>query len=219
MDDSDRSVIIRGHVFKYCDKAPFVPSGMSVLGALEYDTAHDALKCHECGGYFSMLSGHVSVHGLTAIEYKKKHGLRFQSSLYSPGKKLEAAERMTAKPSMKVYAKGHPPLCKTHPSQKGSVQSESRNATGRCKAQMLFKIQTMAARLKRTPTAQEMISEGFTSHDLLRVFGKTRAEVLLMCGIKPNPTAIHMLDERMPWPKDYFTTPPRSATPLSGVSR
>jgi hypothetical protein len=43
------SVIIRGHVFPRAEKEPFVASGESLLGALEYNQETDQTKCHECG--------------------------------------------------------------------------------------------------------------------------------------------------------------------------
>jgi hypothetical protein len=42
-----RYVIICGQVFRYEDKSPFVPSGRSVNGALEYDKSGESIKCHE----------------------------------------------------------------------------------------------------------------------------------------------------------------------------
>jgi len=37
-------VIIRGHIFTYAEKAPFVASGQSLLGALEYDEVNNQTK-------------------------------------------------------------------------------------------------------------------------------------------------------------------------------
>jgi len=39
-------VIIRGHVFTREEKSPFVVSGESLLGALEYNQDTDETKCH-----------------------------------------------------------------------------------------------------------------------------------------------------------------------------
>lgn len=51
--DSSRHVILMDAVFRWEEKAPFEPSGKSVLGALEYNKACETVRCHECGDWFA----------------------------------------------------------------------------------------------------------------------------------------------------------------------
>lgn len=74
-------VLIRGHKFTYAEKSPFVRSGESLLGAIEYDEATDQTKCHECGEFFRGMGNHVKAHGISRFEYNTKHGLRVRSPL------------------------------------------------------------------------------------------------------------------------------------------
>lgn len=78
-------VIIRGHVFDYAEKAPFVTSGKSVLGALEYNPETETVKCHECGEWFSSIGKHCfHIHEIPAVDYKVKHGLQQITPLDCP---------------------------------------------------------------------------------------------------------------------------------------
>lgn len=75
-------VLIRGKVLLYKQKAPFVSSGVSIKGAIEYDPVEDKLRCHECGDWFKNLGLHAArAHGLPARAYKPKHGLRQGTAL------------------------------------------------------------------------------------------------------------------------------------------
>lgn len=84
-------VLIRGHVFTYAEKSPFVASGMSVLGALEYDEAADRLKCHECGMWVRGLGNHVRTHGMKRREYNRKHGMSASRALCTPGRSSKSS--------------------------------------------------------------------------------------------------------------------------------
>jgi hypothetical protein len=82
--NTKRYVILLGHVFNYEDKAPFVQSGQSIRGAIEYDKDNDKLKCHECGEWFDAIWSHsFQAHGIHSREYKVKHGLAQSASLVS----------------------------------------------------------------------------------------------------------------------------------------
>src|SRR5215831_15274387 len=94
-----RYVIIHGQVFRWEEKAPFVRSGRSLLGALEYDDETEALKCHQCGQRFKMLSQHIrQAHSSLGIgQYKAKHGLRMRSPLMAPRLREAHAARLRAR--------------------------------------------------------------------------------------------------------------------------
>jgi hypothetical protein len=88
-----RHVLIRGHLFTHTEKAPFVSSGESLLGALEYDLARDLVKCHECGAWKRGLGAHVlRVHGINRLDYAQKHGLRKCAALSSPTVRKQKSE-------------------------------------------------------------------------------------------------------------------------------
>lgn len=59
------------------------PSGFGRYGYLDGDDS--TIMCHECGQLFSSLGAHLSSqHGLTAREYKVRHGLPLGKGLISP---------------------------------------------------------------------------------------------------------------------------------------
>ena len=136
-----RHVLIRGHVFKWEEKEPFVQSGVSVAGAVEYDFANDKLRCHECGEWFLNLGSHIAqYHQMKTEEYRLKHGL----NLYKNRTALVslAMSKALSKSSKKAVRR----LPKNHPfkmAQKGD--SALRNGTERD----LFKIKRIGGR-KRT---------------------------------------------------------------------
>ena len=221
-------VIIRGHVFTYEEKQPFVTSGKSVLGALEYNTAEDETKCHECGRWFSGLGWHVTKsHGMTTREYKKLHGLRESSALC--GMRIRRSSADSAKKLM-VPGKGILSLPRLRAPRPKAKSQEWHNENSRCNAQLLFRIQIVAATVGHTPTRADLLEHGICQTTLVRSFGSLD-KVMRLAGLESNhsgkssplPRAFPSLpeikkrwNERMPWPADYFTTPPKSATPLSG---
>lgn len=81
-------VIIAGNLFAWQDKAPYVRSGHSVLGALEHDAKTDTVKCHQCGEWFRSIGHHIfnqakggsSTH-TTVRAYRIRHGFRIKSSI------------------------------------------------------------------------------------------------------------------------------------------
>jgi hypothetical protein len=207
-----RHVIIRGCIFPYEQKRPFVISGMSVLGATEYDKERDLLRCHECGNWFKGIGSHVlDAHGIASADYKTKHGLNQTSSLLN----LEARRKISAnnvkqKLSRNLIPKR--PGADVKP-RRHRVDVEARNERGACQAQTLFKIQTLAARLGRTPTIPELDAVGVRQFTTRRLFKDIpMAEIIEMAGLTPNSKRPYItgprkpkakLEERMPWPKDY----------------
>ena len=103
-------IIIAGTMFPWAEKAPYVRSGESVLGAVEYDEKADEIKCHECGRWFRALSPHLRdratrdrkgrirprPHAMSPKVYKVKHGLNLVSALSIPSLCLSLSRRSTA---------------------------------------------------------------------------------------------------------------------------
>lgn len=215
-------VIIRGHVFRYADKAPFVASGKSVLGALEYDQSRDQVKCHECGFWFKGLGGHVKVHNLKRAEYNRKHGLRVVSALSC----------LATRKKHQVAVKKHPNLKRKSPASltaerrmAGSLRAaprsvEVQNERAICAAQLLYRVQITATQVGHTPTAQDMRTAGISISALKARFGSTE-RAMGLAGLQPNlrgapvasPLPLHFpiendVNARMPWPKEYFDVEP-----------
>ena len=204
-----KHVIIRGQVFLSAEKEPFVASGVSFLGAVEYNQDTDQLRCHECGEYFSFIAPHAKAsHGMTSSEYKRKHGIRLQSPLTSLFLRQQLRDGKKAK-GMSDFKPGHRPLNLKPGGSRGVKHHEVRNVSGRCQAQTLFRIQTLAATLGRTPTTKELDRNHLDHAALRRQFGGIPVnEIIAMAGLRPNESSRHVLDERMPWPEDYFKINP-----------
>lgn len=195
-------VIIRGHVFDYSDKAPFVASGRSVLGAIEYDEEKDKRRCHECGEWFGNVGHHLRHHGIKAYAYRQAHGLARATSLAS---RASSARCGNAVSLANLSRSG-----KTGYQQNRRVTDGQRNMNNTCRAQLLFRIQTLAAQIGHTPTKEELRAEKIWPQVLAKRFGSVRDAVLLV-GLEPNENhgpgkerVKNLPDERMPWPKEYF---------------
>jgi len=162
----EQHVRINGKTFLYKQKAPFVPSGSSIQGGLEWDREEDKLRCHECGEWFENLGGHVfRAHGLLARAYKRKHGLKRQAALVN--------ERMRAGFSLVAHERAYSDIdayreklrhVRTPGSKTGREKShlEERNERNACPAQLLFQIKNLAIVLGHTPTRTEMQQAGIS---------------------------------------------------------
>jgi len=189
----ERRVIIRGHVFDFQEKAPFVTSGQSVLGAVEYDSAIDRVKCHECGDWFTYISGsHLrSAHKLTNAAYRARHGLNVKSPLCGPNFSAMRRSQRPAPTAAQVArlveaGREHKRVHGNNLTNRPKHEYESANANGRCQAQTLFRLQVLAAELGRTPTALEMQAARLDQPLLVRNFGHPRTAITL-AGLKPRP--------------------------------
>jgi hypothetical protein len=226
-----RKVLIRGHVFDYAEKAPFVQSCSSVLGALEYDEATDKVRCHECGSWFHSITNlHLQwIHGLSSVQYKSKHGLNSTTGLcsVSSSRKIQKAESSGLRGNAEWRRKRTEKLVaasRSHKRDHGNnltnrrVHAERANEIGRCQAQTLFRIQVLAAEKGRTPTKDELLAIGIYPSALVRTFG-SYAAALQQAGLKPRvagtrkesadlpnnfPSKDELLAKRSLWSKDLF---------------
>lgn len=151
-------VLLRGAVFKYAEKAPFVRSGVSVCGAIEYDAARDFLRCHECGEFFENLGVHIGSHEISQDEYREKHGLNLRTPLANY--RLREI-RSVACVSRKQYEKAAPYLFKKGSKSGGrtgqkKMMLELLNARGNCSEQVLGKLKEAATQLGRRPKQREL---------------------------------------------------------------
>jgi len=191
--ENDRRVILSGKVFLYRQKAPFVPSGKSVLGALEYDQTEDKVRCHECGDWFQNVGVHAAhAHGLRARDYKIRHGLLIKSALVSEGVRVSASVK-SPELIAKFVAAGQSAATRAKLAAAerlvGRKSVEKKNESGRCHAQLLFRVQTLATRIGRTPTAVELREAGIHVSSLLVTLNVgSLSAVMSYLGLAPNPS-------------------------------
>lgn len=164
-----RYVMIRGQVFRWEEKAPFVESGESVLGAVEVNPETRESKCHECGGWFKKIGSHLS--GMAdhpgAREYKTRHGLRLGSGVGFDNQRVHnLRSAFTPETSKKARA-----ARRTHG---GSQGAEYRNAMGTCDAQIPFRLQEWVAQHGKIPTAAD-VGRGFAEAARVRYGSWNRA--------------------------------------------
>jgi ROS/MUCR transcriptional regulator protein len=197
-------VLIRGFMFTYEEKAPFVVSGKSVFAAIEYDEEQERVKCHECGRWMGSIGQHSTlVHHLTARNYKLKHGLNLSTSLDSPPyhkrRTIEVRSRANNTAGLVPARVGE--VGRNRGKELWHASNELANARGRCRAQTLFKILCFTKRTGLEPELKDL--GGITHHAICTLFEvDTYHDVLRLAQMAP------CLDERMPWPEDYFGVHP-----------
>lgn len=214
-------VIIRNQVFRWEEKAPFVPSGKSVLGAIEYDKEKGKIKCHECGNSFLSISNHIlRGHGVTVREYKLKHGIGMKSRLESPDHceaktfngKVNFASTKRKLPS--IEQRNAAKYRRMEAMKAGALERKNINST--CRAQCLARINQIADELGRTPTGPEL---GHSLKASARAHFGNLTEFARSAGLKPNPSGdrraytndiliellrdFYVLNRRMPSKADY----------------
>lgn len=209
-----RYVIIRGQVFRWEEKAPFVPSGESVLGAVEYDLETKRCKCHHCGEWFERLDIHTSraAEHPTAREYKYQHGLRASKPI---GLKI-------SRPNARLTP-GMRPGRVSPEVQRRAVDArlsrryrsyEETNERGVCHAQVVTLLQGLSAELGRTPKEEE--AGGKILCACVRRYGSFN-KALLAAGLEPNRVQrskemlieilrdFYVLNGRLPWRTEWGT--------------
>lgn len=202
-----RYVIILNQVCDYEQKAPFVQSGESVFGALEYDPVRGngkagagALRCHECGGWFQTLAHHIRKHDLSPKDYRHRHGISPRTSLSSPAyaefhrqhsRKFSAhlALRNTVQSKAAFLARMNAGRARLRASRGNLSQDyyhEDANLKGRCKEQLIARVKQIASDLGRTPTAKDFRALGL-DNALTRIFGTGRVRaVQIEAGLVPT---------------------------------
>lgn len=190
LDTRTEHVLICGTVFIEKDKGPFRRSGVSLLGALQYDQQRDEIKCHECGEFLRRLASHITKrHGINAREYKNKHGLNMSTRLGGvfvkmyggwPGLKLTRGQNVGGKARHTTPA-----------------SPESLNARNNCSLQLISRIRELAGQLGYTPTHKQLMGQGIHGTALKAAFG-SEATALRVAGLTPRqkgmqPTVLETL--------------------------
>jgi len=183
MPKLETHVIVCGLVFPWEAKAPYVMSGNSVLGALEYNEKQDVVKCHECGEWFKELGVHAyRTHGIKAATYKTERGISFGSSLSAIGSRKLRAKNLKRRGLVgkHPFKKGHKPL------GNGRFSPEVRNLHMACQAQLMSKARGLALEFGRTPTAEELRKAGMHHSVIRKQFGLNLRDYLLSLGMDPR---------------------------------
>ena len=188
---AEQFVRINGKTLLYKQKAPFVASGMSIQGGIEYDAEEDKLRCHECGEWFKSLGPHIwQAHGISGRDYKSKHALMMGSSLVNENMRLIASRTMAAMNS------ADPEACRKRISNllnrgRGSrvhrLRAELRNERRTCPAQLLADIRKLASKLGHTPSQTELSQAKMSGRSAcLALNVKTIGAVVSLAGLVPN---------------------------------
>lgn len=188
-------IIIAGIMFPWAEKAPYVVSGHSVLGAVEYDEATDRVKCHECGEWWEAVGQHSArTHGVKARRYKTKHGLTNKTALWTPRLSGILRTRIASSDFLKMVKmncgdnlikarKARAIIPQADKSSTGSG-AEKANLNARCKAQLSERIKSVYSELGGTPNQLELERRlGVNLSTIRRTFGLQISDVLRLLGL------------------------------------
>lgn len=179
-------VLICGSIFRYEDKAPYVESGKSILGALEVDESEKWVRCHECGYWCAHLGQHVvRSHRILIQQYKTKHGLRKSTRMAAPAiPKFAGGSKFGDERRPLGFRISSETTAKATVSRRAS-NPEIQNLHNRCVAQIKFRVQELAAKLGRAPLVAELKAEGLHFHYLATYLNaKSLDEILASCGLE-----------------------------------
>lgn len=195
---AEQQVRINGKLFLYRQKAPFVASGCSVLGAIEYDAEEDKIRCHECGEWFQALPPHIGpAHGLSPRGYKQKHGLLLKAALVCERLREGSSRRAV----LRVQCDSDANLRRLT-AMRGLIRSfgskweatpEVRNENGRCRAQILLRLRAVAERLGRTPTQRDLRDAGLSYGSVLSALKlRDLPSAMTLAGLMPREQGVHL---------------------------
>lgn len=202
-----QKVRVRGEIFSWKEKAPYVASGFSILGGVELSVDEKEVRCHECGEWRECLTAHIRIHRMRAREYRIRHGINMASSLNAPSYMASRPKF----PSHRRWVKGQrPPQLSTESallraqvlSERklviGRARAESQNLYSLCEEQRLKTIRSYAKQLGHTPSVKELnafvhdngtrpISQGA----LTQFFGYPLKSIMLRAGLTPRKYGIN----------------------------
>lgn len=207
-------------------KEPLKPvtDGYGYLGTLAQSEDGHEVQCHICGLMFKNLGSHAfNVHGMKGTEYRERFELNRTTPLCSDAVsneyKARALNLWEAKSPEEKAAQVEimKAAAKIAPKPSRDRRLELKNIQGRCPDQLLDKLQKLADKLSRTPTAKEYSKEytGGFLFTLTRTFGSynNALNILGLTKNKPgsknpyNKGVSRYTDEALlQYLKDYYET-------------
>lgn len=192
-------ILIMRELFDWRAKAPYVLSGFSTYGALEYCKSTKELRCHECGEWYKGVSQHIKKVHMEPREYKIKHGFTVRRGLLTPeqvkGKQENQrgrispgfkGSRFSAHEARELAAEARDAIYKVR-EQFGSliINPETANMLGKCRAQREQQLMQLYQRLGHRPSHKELLTvvaaDGTTPlrhSNLLWLFGISASKLM-----------------------------------------
>jgi len=187
-------VKIAGRIFMYHEKEPYVTSGESILGAIEFDDLKDVVKCHECGEWFKHLGSHVfRAHGILANDYKIKHGLSIRAALVSEETRIKEIKAAKKRHAEGIYV-GHVKSGKRakYVKRAGHVSMETRNLRSECHAQIIKRLNALSLELGHSPTAAESRKAGLSASTVCFILNTNWQGALQISGLPRSKPGGHV---------------------------
>jgi len=198
-------VIIGGIVFPWAAKAPYVASGHSVLGGLEYNEAEGLIKCHVCGCWTRSVGKHAAAaDGVSPRDYRRDYGLRNTTSLCTPSTRARyrANVRISALlPEAKKhrFVKGPSLQNRKHATGKDAgLSAETRNLRMLCAAQIRVRVTNLAIAKGATPTHPDLKLAGIHPAVIKATYGLSLRDFMKSLGLTPNTVKSPRSGEPLP---------------------
>ena len=87
------------------------------------DTDGERILCHECGQWKKSVGAHLASHGMTAVEYRERHGLARGTPLVAPATSARVSQLSRERIGSEAF-------CGMNPPQTGPVRDMLPCATG-----------------------------------------------------------------------------------------
>jgi hypothetical protein len=156
-------VIVNGVVFPWDAKAPYVRSGQSTLGALEYHEESGEVKCHECGEWIGYLPRHIKMHGITCRDYRIKHGFRISAQrtrLCSPKLPRQPATSSALTRERTVAIRPRQMAAHRQKHSGGGTSAEINNLRSTCQAQIIKRVTELRDQIGKAPSVKALSDAG-----------------------------------------------------------
>lgn len=170
-------VLIGGMIFPWKNKAPYVASGRSILGGLEYNLVHDTVRCHICGKWFDTLNSHLRKdEGIELATYRATYGLTCATTLTGYRRiQWDGRHRVAASSPRRLRG------TERHPRKK-RIYTEKFT-----KDEIRARIRNLANSLDRTPTIPELRLSGLSQYIICKTMEtQTVSEVMEELSLTPN---------------------------------
>lgn len=178
------------------------PNGYGYMGALVYDKNEEFTQCHVCGYFFRWLPFHVKrAHGISSKDYRDAFRLSRRTSLLATNTRTAVIQASTFtnwtqerwNEHKAMLARTRQERCErlTRSNKAGLSQQpkslEAKNVEGRCPAQLLDKIKTLAEEIGRTPKRREFAKKYGSGYEqsVKHTFGSWNEAVRIL-GFEPN---------------------------------